>query len=105
MAKHKKLPNLSLWQRILIFGISAIVLVGVLWSQLFMVNQMSQQAQQFYDHLPDVNFGWAAARTASKFNSRDERNQVPMQLWSDASVLSKPRPAMPDESHHMQKDG
>ena len=55
MARHKKGPKLSVRQRVLIFGISAIVLVGVLWSQLFMVNQMSQQAQQFYDDLPDVN--------------------------------------------------
>lgn len=57
MAAHKKnLPKLSLKQRVWLFGIGGIVLVGVAWSQWFMMNKLSQQApEQFYNDLPDVN--------------------------------------------------
>ena len=57
MAGHKKnLPKLSLRQRVWIFGIGGIVLVGVTWSQWFMANQISQEAvQDLYSELPDVN--------------------------------------------------
>ena len=54
--RKKNLPKLSLRQRVWIFGIGGIVLVGVAWSQWFMANQLAQQApQQFYNDLPDVN--------------------------------------------------
>ncbi len=56
MARHKKLPTLSLRQRVVFFGISAIVLIGVVWSQWFMTNLVSlQDSQAFYSDLPDVN--------------------------------------------------
>ncbi len=60
MATSKKnLPKLSPRQRVWIFGIGGIVLLGVAWSQWFMTNQQAQQAQQapqqFYNNLPDVN--------------------------------------------------
>jgi hypothetical protein len=54
--RKKTLPKLSLRQRVWIFGIGGIVLVGVAWSQWFMANQLAHQApQQFYNDLPDVN--------------------------------------------------
>ena len=56
MARHKKLPTLSLRQGVLFFGISAIVLLGVVWSQWYMTNLVSRQdAQEYYSDLPDVN--------------------------------------------------
>lgn len=56
MARHKKLPTLSLRQGILFFGISAIVLLGVVGSQWYLTKQLSRQdAQEFYSELPDVN--------------------------------------------------
>ena len=56
MARHKKLPTFSLRQGILFFGISTIVLLGVVWSQWFMTNLVSRQdSQEFYSDLPDVN--------------------------------------------------
>ena len=59
MTAHKKnLPKLSLRQHVWVFGIGGIILVGVVWSQWFMANQLTQQApQQFYNDLPDVNLG------------------------------------------------
>ncbi len=55
-ARRKNLPQMSLRQRILVFGIGGIVVVGVVWSQWFMTKQLSQQApQQFYSDLPDIN--------------------------------------------------
>ena len=56
MAKHNKLPKLSVRQGVLVFGISAIVLLGVVWSQWFMTNLVSRQdSQTFYSDIPDVN--------------------------------------------------
>lgn len=54
--RHKNLPTFSPRQRICIFGIAAIVLAGVVWSQWFMTNLVQRQtAQEFYNDLPDVS--------------------------------------------------